>query len=121
MGAVSGNGPVLATRLGQFAARARVGEVLDNDADHLVLAALCLAQIDVLRDVLRRRHGYRPARRFDFGSAQRLVEVGFVLDVALGGRQTNGEELRRVVALHGVDVGIAVENLADPGTGCKWA
>src|SRR5262245_5052590 len=92
---------------GQLAARARVGEVLHRDAHHLVLAALGLAQVDVLRDVLRRRHADGPARAVDLGGAQRLVEVGLVLDLTLHGLQADGQKLRGVVALYGIDVGLA--------------
>src|SRR5688572_6123448 len=65
----------------QLAARSRIRQVLDGNADHLVQPALGFAQIDVLRHVLRRRHADGAARAVDLGSAQRLVEVGFVLGV----------------------------------------
>ena len=61
----------------------------------------------------------RAARAVDLGGAQRLVEVGLVLDVALDGLEADGQQLRRIVALHGIDVGVAaglvLEGLAEGG------
>ena len=76
------DGPARVSASSQFAARARVRQVLGGDADHFVLAALDFAQVDVLRHILCRRHADGAARAVDLGGAQRLVEVGLVLDVA---------------------------------------
>src|SRR5262245_25637929 len=91
----------------QPAAGARIGQVLGRDAHDLVLPAFGSAQIDVLRDVLRRRHGDGSARGIDLGRPQRLIEIGFVLDVAADRLESQGQQLAGIVALHGVDIGIA--------------
>src|SRR5262245_54342694 len=91
----------------QPAAGARIGQVLGRDAHDLVLPAFGSAQIDVLRDVLSRRHGDGSARGIDLGRPQRLIECGFVLDVAVDRLEPDGQQLAGIVARHGVDIGIA--------------
>src|SRR5215510_1979771 len=91
----------------QFAAGARIAQIFGGNAHHFVFATLRPAQVDVLGDVLRRRHADRPARAVDFGLAHGLVEIGLVLDAALDGFEAQRQQLCGVVALNGIDVGLA--------------
>src|SRR5204863_2460566 len=54
-----------------------------------------------------RRHADRTTRALELGGTHGLVETRFVLDVAIGRLETQGQQLRGVVTLDGVDVGIA--------------
>ena len=83
-----------------------------GDADDLVLLALDLAQVDVLHRVVRlaererRRAGCRSCA---FSTA--AANSAFFADVALDRGQADAEDLRRVVALHRVDVGLQLVGL----------
>src|SRR5258706_314790 len=100
-----------------LACRPRISELLDRNADDLVLASDHLSQVDVVNDVVLRRHRDRPAWAFDLGALESLVQVRLVVDLALDRIETNGKKLRRVVALYGVDVRLAtrlaLEGLAE--------
>src|SRR5512142_3326235 len=86
------------------AAACRGGQALDGDAHHLVLLAVDLAQVDVLHRVVRFAHREGAARAVDLRLLDRGRELGLLRDVALGGIQPDGQDLRRVVALHGIHV-----------------
>src|SRR5258706_13139163 len=58
-----------------LAAAARVGERLGGDADHLVLLADHLPQVDVLHRVVARAHGEGAPRAVDPGRLRRPGEV----------------------------------------------
>src|SRR4051812_6963162 len=92
-------------RPSHLAAAARVGERLGGDADHLVLLADDLPQVNVLHRIVAGADGERAARAVDLRGDNRLGEFGLLRDVALGRVQSDGEHLRGVVALHRVDVG----------------
>src|SRR5262245_47720910 len=109
----------VSSRLGQLATGTGIRQIFGGNADHLVLAALGPTQVDVLRDVLRRRHGDGAARALELGGAQGFKEIGLVLDVALDGLEPEGEQLGGIVALYGVDIGLTpglvLEGLAEGG------
>src|SRR5262245_55526882 len=109
----------VSSRLGQLAAGTGIRQIFGGNADHLVLAALGPTQVDVLRDVLGWRHGDGAAGAVEFGGAQGFIEICLVLDVALDGLETEGEQLGGIVALYGVDIGLApgfvLEGLAEGG------
>jgi len=84
---------------------------LAGHADHLVLLAHHLAQIDVLHRVVRLRDAERTARAIDPGLLHRGGELRLLADVTLGGRQADAQDLAGVVALHGVDVRLQLEGL----------
>src|SRR6266567_139846 len=92
-----------------LAAARGIGERLGGDAHVLVLEPLGLAQIDVLDRVVRLGERELAARTVD----GRLLHGGdqgvACTDIALDGAETGDQELAGVVALHGVDVGVAVD------------
>src|SRR6185369_8593508 len=67
-----------------LAAARRVGKSLGGDADHLVLLADDLPQVDVLHRVVARSDGEGPARAVDPRCLDRLGEVRLAGHVALG-------------------------------------
>src|SRR5258706_6242407 len=83
-----------------LAAAARVGERLGGDADHLVLLADHLAQVDVLHRIVARADGEGAARAVDLPGLDRLWEVRLAGAVALGRLQTNGEHPPPRLCLH---------------------
>src|SRR5262245_57972701 len=66
---------------GELTARAGIRQVFGGNADHLVLASLGPAQVDVLGDVLGWRHGDGAARALELGGAQGFIEIGLIIDV----------------------------------------
>src|SRR5438105_3110034 len=91
------------------AAGAGIGQGLGGDADHLVLAVLDAAQVDVLDRVVRLAHGPLAARAVDRGGLHRLVQCLLVRQVALHGVGPGKQQLAAVVALHRIDIGLQLE------------
>src|SRR5690606_4876051 len=96
----------------ELAAARRVGQLPDRDVDHLVLLARHLAQVEVLHRVAGRGQRELAARTVDGGAAHGVAEGRLVGDIALHRLQAHLHQLRRVVALHGVYVGLHVVGLA---------
>src|SRR5690349_15194094 len=93
------------------AAASRIGERLRREADRVVLAVFDLAQIEILHDIVRGGQRDLAAGAVDFRGGHRLDELRALGDVAVYGFHPDREELRRVVALHRVHVGLAVVGL----------
>src|SRR5574337_1480144 len=94
---------------GQLAAGAGGGQRLRGDADHHVVAFLHLAQVDILYRVVRLAHGPLAARAVDHGALDGLVQHRLVGEIPLDGVGAGNQQLARVVALHGVHVGLHLE------------
>src|SRR5450631_4877572 len=92
-------------RSSHAAAGAGIGERLRRDADHLVLLADHLAQVHVLHRIVGGADGEGAARAVDPRGGDGLRELGLLRHIAVGRVQSDREHLRRVVALHRVDVG----------------
>src|SRR5207253_3083886 len=88
-----------------------IGKRLRGEADGFVLPVLDLTQIEVLHHVVRRRERDLAARAVDLGRGHRPEEQLALADVAADGPQPEAEELRRVIALHRVDVRLAAVGL----------
>src|SRR5437660_1389577 len=95
----------------KLAAPRRIGQVLDRDADDLVLLAFDLAQVDVVDRVVRLGECQRPARAVELRRFHRLHELRALGGVALDRIHPGDEELGRVVTSDGVDIGLALVRL----------
>src|SRR5258706_12602911 len=93
------------------AAASWIGEALSSQSDGLVLPVLDLSQVEVLHHVVRRRQRDPAARAVDLRRGHRPVEQLSLCDVNADGPQSQAQELRRIVALHGVDVGLGAVGL----------
>src|SRR6478672_10097321 len=102
----------------ELAAGARVREVCDRDAGHLVQSARRFADVDVLYDLLRLGEADRAARAIDLRFAHRLVEAGFILHVALHRLEPDAKQLRRIVALDRVNVRLTIGLGLEGGAEC---
>lgn len=90
--------------LAQLAAARWILQRLPRYPNHLVVALLDAAQVDVLDGIVRLRHFPRAARAVDDGTFHRGDHRFLVADVALHLVQRLREQLAGVVALHRIDV-----------------
>ena len=86
--------------------RSGVRQGLDGHAFQFIVVALDLTQIDVLHRIMTGRQTEFAARAVDLSAAHAGDHLVLLLDVAAGGFQARCQQLRSVVALHGIDVGI---------------
>src|SRR4029077_7394950 len=103
------------TRSRHLAAARGIGERLHGDAGVLVLQALDLAQIDVLDRVVRLGERELASWTVDRGLLHGGDESIPRADIALDGAKPGDQELSGVVALHRVDIGLAVGRALECG------
>ncbi len=95
--------------------RAEVGQGLHRHAADLVLAAVHLAQVEVLHRVVGLGEREHAARAVDLGGFHGLDDVRLARHIALHGIGAGGQQLRGVVALHRVHVRLELVGLGVVG------
>src|SRR5260370_34393182 len=99
---------VQASRLFHVAAPRRVLERLVRHPDHLVLSPDVLAQVDVVDWIVRFRERPGATWAVNPGLLQRGNELVLLTGIAAHGVQTGGQQQTGVIALYGIDVGVAL-------------
>src|SRR5579864_7064069 len=101
--------------LSHLAASRGIGQRLYGDADEAVLEPLNPAQIDVLHRIMRFRQRELAARAIDLGLRHRGNQLFASPDIALHRGKASEQQLPGIIALHGVDIGVAGGRLFEGG------